>query len=163
MDVAVEVHVCDRHYRRVGVPVVDVASRRSEGGLADGESVGLSVVFRKVLHPPQEGGFEPAGDDQPGLRDMGDGGQVCVHGSVLPAVDDRIASGVNSDVLVGPVRQGSMRPAGVVIGVRSVIDIFGAAVGGIQAHPGAYCLDFREIRGHFEAIALDITAVALLA
>ena len=89
----------------------------------------------------QEGGFQPAGDDYPGFRDVGDRCEVCVQVPGLPSVGHGVASGIDAGVLVRHVRDRSVRPSVVVVGIFNVVDETGEGVGGIQPQLRAQRLD----------------------
>ena len=156
------VHIFYRHYRRVAVLVVYAAR---VGRSAVGRHlvcVLLSVVLGEIAETLKHRHFQSAGDDDSGLRDMGDGGQVGVEGMRLASVPGRwgIASGgIDADVLVGPVLQFGMRPAGAVICCKAVIHVSGPGPGGIEPELGENRVDLREVQGELGSGPVDVGPV----
>ena len=88
---------------------------------------------------------------QVGIQVMG---LLSVECAVCPAV------GVNADILVGPVRQASMRPAVAIVPAQCIVDITGKRVIGIQPELGPYRGDFRKVNDEFRACTIYVIPVS---
>ena len=77
------VHILDRHYGRVTVCVINAAGIGRASVRGDLVGVFLAIVQGQVAEALKYRHFQTAGDDDSGLRDMCNRGQVGIEGMRL--------------------------------------------------------------------------------